>query len=164
MYIGRVTNLSSSGPQRLSAEIERERRPVWSAFLELIPIGWEPLEGEDFERLARGLAASPYSLRELRRIFWDEVFPTRARDWPTGFTSWSELHPLCRAEAEKGWPRRWIERGLRLSLASALVVIPLLAISPLALLSALLLWRSWEIARDAERLIGATARLRGQPG
>jgi len=133
------------------------RRPVWSSFLALLPLDCEPIDPGELERLAAPLARSPYSRRELWRVFWDEVLPTWNRAWPDGFCTWAQLHPLCQRVAETFPLLRWIER---IVLGAAMVLG--LGLALLGFLNPLLVfaWRWAEIVRDASRLIAKTEELR----
>ena len=85
----------------------RDRRPVWSALSELFLD--TRLLSADLDRIAKSLAASPYSIEKLEEILLWEVYPacrsnmlTLAGEWAGFDQDWLEQ----RIRRPLSWPAR----------------------------------------------------------
>ena len=127
--------------------------PVWSAFLALIPLGWEPLDEGELSRLAQQVAPSPHSSPELWRIFWLEIVPVWNSDWSE---DQDQVLALCAQTASAGVLRRCLRTTWQVGMLLALVLLCLLPLSPCWPLG----WRIFEVLRDTKRLIARVSALR----
>jgi hypothetical protein len=95
----------------LAASDLADRRPVWAALSDLYLD--TTLTPAMLEADARRLAASPYSLAELRAILADEVHPAcaanllaTAGEWVPFDPAWLEQRILARRRSAWRWPSR----------------------------------------------------------
>jgi hypothetical protein len=89
------------------------RRPVWDALSDLF-LDTE-LQASDHERIARVLAASPYSLDEIERILFYEVYPVCipnlwciAGEWAGFDPTWLEEQIMKRDRNPWKWPESFL--------------------------------------------------------
>jgi hypothetical protein len=98
-----------------ASEDVSDRRPVWEV-LSFLFLDTE-LESNNFEEIVTALAQSPYSIKEIEDILFDEVYPiciwnlrSLAGVWAGFDIDWLESAILNRAESTFKLPR-WMQMG-----------------------------------------------------